>query len=200
MRVWDVNQGVLLKDFTPHDDDIHVVEWIADTVVLSGCEKGILMAHDLRTSLPIWNIDLTNQEETSGICSFYCNPGTDLSIIGHSNGSVSLFDIRIRRILQTQLIHKNDVRSVHMWTEINQYSRNDIFSLTTSFDGTGKVWQLRPSPGQQNPFELYPIANLNGHKNKILCCTHSKKTNDIFTSSADGTVLCWNPKSISQRK
>ena len=121
-----------------------------------------------------------------------------MAIIGHLNGVVSLFDIRTRRVLQTQLIHKNDVRSVCMWTELNQSSRNDIYALTTSFDGTGKVWQLRPSPGQQNPFELNQIGMLIGHKNKILCCIHSNKTNDIFTSSADGTVLCWNPKSILQ--
>ncbi len=189
-----------MKEFVPHDDQIHVVEWIADTVVLSGCERGILMAHDLRTANPIWNLDLTDHDSNSGICSFYCNPGTDLSIIGHSSGSFSLLDVRTQRILQSQQSHRSDVRSVCMWSESSQGpgSRNEIFALTTSFDGIGFVWQLRPSPGQPTPFELQLTAKLIGHKDKILCCIHSSETNDIFTSGADGTVLSWSPRVSSQ--
>jgi WD40 repeat protein len=189
-----------LKEFTAHEDHIHIVEWVSDTVVLSGCESGQLLAHDLRTPTPTWSLDLTAQHEHSGICALFRNPGTDLAIVGHSSGSISLLDLRTRRVLQSHQCHESDVRSVTMWSEPASHtssggggSRNDIFALTTSFDGTGVVWQLRPTPGRGHPFELHPTAKLVGHKDKILCCTHSKVTHDLFTSSADGTVLCWNP-------
>jgi WD40 repeat protein len=186
----------MLKDFTAHEDHIHIVEWVSDTVVLSGCESGQLLAHDLRTLTPTWSLDLTDQHQHSGICALFRNPGTDLAIVGHSSGSISLLDLRTRRVLQSYQCHESDVRSVTMWSEPSSHTsggRNEIFALTTSFDGTGVVWQLRPSPGRGNPFELHQTAKLIGHKDKILCCAHSRLTHDIFTSSADGTVLCWNP-------
>lgn len=189
-----------MKEFTAHEDHIHVVDWVSDTVVLSGCEKGLLLSHDLRTSQPGWSLDLTQQHHNSGICSLFRNPGTDLAIVGHSSGSFSLIDLRTRRILQSHHCHESDIRSVAMWTEFSPKtgSRNDIFSLTTSFDGSGVIWQLLPSGGGGTPFELHETARLIGHKDKILCCTHSRETHCIYTSSADGTVLCWSPGQVPE--
>jgi WD40 repeat protein len=175
-----------------------VVEWVSDTVVLSGCEKGQLLSHDLRTSQPMWSLDLTHQHHNSGICSLSRNPGTDLAIVGHSSGSFSLIDLRTRRVLQSHRCHESDIRSVAMWTEASS-SRNEIFALTTSFDGTGVVWQLLPGAGGgrgASPFELHETARLIGHKDKILCCAHSRDTHCVYTSSADGTVLCWSPGQV----
>lgn len=186
-----------MRDFTPHEDHIHVVEWISDTVVLSGCEQGQLLAHDIRTANPIWSIDISNDPNHHGICSLYRNPGTDLAIVGHSTGSFSLLDLRTHRILQSHSYHQSDIRSVLMWSESNPVThRNDIFALTTSFDRTSIVWQLYPTPGSGVPFELIQQAKLIGHHDKILSCTYSKLTNDLFTSSADGTILCWSPNNV----
>lgn len=188
-----------------HQDHIHGISWVNSDVVLSGCDKGSLLAHDTRAASVAWSTNLS----PNGICHLgnMCN---NLLLSGHTNGEVNVFDIRMRRKLSSHILHSGDVRSVAMWTQnavpnsTMDVDTGHLFGLTTSFDGQGSVWKLNAqqlsSGSNTSPadgYDVTKVARLVGHTDKILSSVYSHLTHDIITSGADGNVLSWSATNIA---
>mmetsp|Transcript_5493 Transcript_5493/g.8369 ORF Transcript_5493/g.8369 Transcript_5493/m.8369 type:complete len:879 (-) Transcript_5493:165-2801(-) len=190
LRLWDVQTGSCTK-MAAHQAHIHGISWLEPNIVLTGCDKGLLLAQDTRVGSVAWSIDLG-----SNICSCYSLRDIGMTIVGHANGSVSLVDTRERQLISSYSLHGTDVRSVGLW---NETPFGGLCAVTTSFDGTGGVWRLqsstaRNSRGDDSSHMFVKIASLVGHTDKILCSAICSSTGDIFTSGADGNVMCWNPE------
>jgi WD40 repeat protein len=159
------------------------------------------MAHDTRAASVAWSIDMNGK----GVCSLHCLAEDGVGLVGHTDGGVSLLDLRERRVLSAYNLHGGDVRSVAMWSESSSTGGSarqwkgtgGVFALTTSFDGKGCVWKLSGLAARgkvaANPGDIRKVVSLVGHTDKILCGVFSPLTNDIFTSGADGNVMCWSP-------
>ena len=186
-----------------HQDHIHGVSWIDTELVMSGCDKGLLLAHDTRSATVAWGITISSQ----GICHIgnICN---NLVLCGHTNGEVNIFDVRTKRRLMSHVLHNGDVRSVAMWTQSPypdpsvDVAGSHIFGLTTSFDGQGSVWKMNPNQFSSDNstvegYDVVKVARLVGHTDKILSSVYSPLTHDIITSGADGNVLCWSATNIA---
>ena len=141
-----------------------------------------------------------------GVCALNCLADDGVGIVGHVEGGVSVLDLRERRVLANYGLHGGDVRSVAMWNESSQRhgkrsgfsGGGGFFALTTSFDGKGSVWRLQGEAVRGKlvgpPAEFVKVMSLIGHTDKILCGVHSPRTEDIFTSGADGNVMFWSPQ------
>ena len=183
-----------------HQDHIHGISWVSSSLVLSGCDKGLLLAHDTRAASVAWGVTMS----ANGICHLgeLCD---NLLFSGHTNGEVSIFDIRTQRKLSSHVLHSGDVRSVAMWTQtalphstMAVDGAAHLFALTTSFDGQGSVWKLNAQQSvSPDGFDVTKVARLVGHTDKILSSVYSPLTHDIFTSGADGNVLSWNAANIA---
>eukprot|EP00603_Paraphysomonas_imperforata_P005844 CAMPEP_0114414566 /NCGR_PEP_ID=MMETSP0103-20121206/1454_1 /TAXON_ID=37642 ORGANISM="Paraphysomonas imperforata, Strain PA2" /NCGR_SAMPLE_ID=MMETSP0103 /ASSEMBLY_ACC=CAM_ASM_000201 /LENGTH=398 /DNA_ID=CAMNT_0001582711 /DNA_START=1 /DNA_END=1193 /DNA_ORIENTATION=- len=142
MRLWDV-QTENCTALAAHQDHIHGISWVNNEVVLSGCDKGVLLAHDIRAASVAWSTNLSH----NGICHLG-NICDNLLLTGHTNGEVNIFDMRTRRRLSSHILHSGDVRSVAMWTQTAvpgstvDVDAAHLFGLTTSFDGQGSVWSF----------------------------------------------------------
>lgn len=186
-------------ELAAHQDHIHGVSWLSPQLILSGCERGLLMAHDTRAASVAWSVDMNGK----GVCSLYALPEDGIGQVGHTDGGVSLLDLRERRVLSSYTLHNGDVRSVAMWNESNLQQQTPfngsggLYSLTTSFDNKGCVWRLHGNAARGKvshiATEFRKVQSLIGHTDKILCGVFSPVTNDIFTSGADGNVMCWSP-------
>lgn len=189
-----------------HQDHIHGISWLTSDVVLSGCDKGLLLAHDTRAASVAWGITISEH----GICHLgeICD---NLLFSGHTNGEVNIFDIRTKRRLSSHILHSGDVRSVAMWTQksipnstMDVNAASHLFGLTTSFDGQGSVWKLNTqqllgsSGGGEEGADVVKVARLAGHTDKILSSVYSPLTHDIITSGADGNVLSWSATNIAK--
>lgn len=170
-------------------------------MVLSGCDKGALLAHDTRTASVAWSIQLS----ANGICHLgsLCD---NLLFSGHTNGEVNIFDVRTRRKMSSHVLHGGDVRSVALWTQPPPSSApqldsaSHLFALTTSFDGQGSVWRLSSQQGSSSSsggLDVAKVARLAGHTDKILSAVYSPRTHDVVTSGADGNVLMWSGTNIA---
>lgn len=53
-RLWDSLQGLCLSTLSAHEAAIHALLWVDPYTLLSGCEAGVVAAHDLRSGNIIW--------------------------------------------------------------------------------------------------------------------------------------------------
>jgi WD40 repeat protein len=71
-RLWDVVQGVSTATLAAHEAAIHALLWIDPYTILSGCEAGVVAAHDLRSGNVIWKQRLLQSKgKTAVIQSLY---------------------------------------------------------------------------------------------------------------------------------
>lgn len=52
-RIWDIRAGSCIRILPEHSASIHALSWINDNVLVTGCEGGQLMWHDIRAAQPI---------------------------------------------------------------------------------------------------------------------------------------------------
>lgn len=186
--VWDLNHGTASK-MEAHKDHIHALQWLDSNTLISGCEKGRIIAHDTRTTKSIWSIQLG--QEYGGVSTF-SEVVDAVVMIGHAAGRLSILDTTSRKIVNSDCFHTEDIRSVCLWT--SRVRQNDtLFGLTTSFDKQALVLQMIPGkrPAIEPRYILRTIAKLCGHTDKILCGRYSKSLDSILTSGADGNVIIW---------
>jgi WD40 repeat protein len=134
--------GSLVSALAAHDEAVHGLAWLSPTLLLSGCEAGLLVAHDLRTQphRPAWTLDLASTPavqatgSSGGICCLQVVPismsllgagtgmgagaGTgggssfDLVLAGCIGGAVCILDCSRRAIIAAQKLHSDDVRGI----------------------------------------------------------------------------------------
>ena len=169
-----------------HDDAVHGLTWVDPNLVLTGCEDGVLLAHDTRTAGIQWRMKLEH-----GICclrSVLSAPGK--VVVGCTKGYLAVLDTSSRRTLLLERLHNDDVRAVAVAEQSfrgTDGSRMHTALLSTSFDTTGRVLRLNASLDS-----ISTVARLAGHTDKVLCAKFTPLGQPV-TTGADGKVLLWHP-------
>ena len=199
------------SSLTAHEDAVHGLAWLndhgdSDSLILSACEKGTLIAHDLRSRSPAWtlNLALHRQLVEGGGAGFCClasvstsigssSSGGSLVVAGCTNGYICIINATQRCIAAVNKPHTDDVRSVSIFKEGSCKRGGDTFGfVATSFDYCGSVLSYSSS---QSSFHLEGM--MRGHTDKILGVSSGMKNNslEVLTSGADGKSLLWTRRS-----
>jgi hypothetical protein len=206
---------------TAHPDAVHGLCWLegqggSEGLLLSGSEKGLVMAHDIRAPSPAWTLDLSQHSILAGggegICCMTAVPSSkynsddnldgSLVVAGCTGGFVCLIDVLQRRISAINKPHTDDVRSISMFDSIkkgrNTGQSSRFFSLvTTSFDGIGALWTVNggiDGSGGSLSWSFQLDGMMKGHSDKVLgVTTRSSGTGifDVLTTGADGKAILW---------
>lgn len=179
---------------TEHASTVHAVSWLSDNVVVSGCESGNLIAHDVRSGQNVWSLSLSAEAvahfhklstaETShrSICALTMLGDMTTLCIGSAGGHVTALDWRRQNLLFDAHLHTDDVRSVA------SLSNGDL--VTTSYDSTAAIWRFN---GVGSSLSIQQASTLRGgHTDKVLSCVTIPHTTDVITTGADGKVLLWS--------
>ena len=197
-RIWDINKCSCISALEPHQDAVHGLTWLDNDLLLSGCDKGMIIAHDLRSRCAAWSLELPKLvNQAIGICTMsVTKPGSNSILIGCTGGLVIGISSRDRRLLAAEKLHGDDVRGlcVAPWEDSNLSAQSSSFYfLTTSFDGTACVW--RGNNENQSKYPYQRLAVLKGHTDKVLgAAIHPGPDSfEMITTGADGKALLWKP-------
>ena len=62
-RIWDVSTGQCIMKLTAHSDTAHALQWLDSNLIVTGCESGQIIGHDIRTShIAAWSYSLGAQQ------------------------------------------------------------------------------------------------------------------------------------------
>jgi WD40 repeat protein len=199
-RLWDVEMGTCVASLNAHPEPVHGVAWIeGGRVLVTGCEKGILQGHDIRTKSTAWSVDLSNTTGPGGINSISAKG--DVMAIGTANGSLHIISATTQNVLCSSVVHSTDVRSTNFFGHL-EANPNSYHLLAGSFDGTASVSTLDVRGNVQFlPSPTY----LRGHIDKVLAAVSAPitirekgwlqsvayKRIAALTTGADGKVMLW---------
>jgi len=205
-RLWDVATGSSYSTLYSHNAPVHGLVWLDGTTLLTGCEEGHIIAHDVRMSGTAWRYTVAG----GGVCTMLRMPHPQDTTnkwiaAGQMGGTVSVFNARTGAVMASDRLHKDDVRSLDVLSEPKQVVRS--FSgtsrkipgmpllVTASFDGTAGLWGvIGGSGGNADRGRFDSLASLAGaHGDKILGCCVLPHSQHILTSGADGVVALWSP-------
>jgi WD40 repeat protein len=196
-RIWDINKCSCISALEPHEDAVHALTWLDNDILLSGCDKGKIVAHDIRSRSAAWTLELPRLVGQSlGICTMsVTRPGSNSVILGCTGGLVLGISTRDRRLLVTEKLHGDDVRGLCIapWQDSNVAGNSSTFYfLTTSFDCTACVWRSQVDFNNQNRFQRLSV--LNAHSDKVLGAAIGPDNYEMITTGADGKAILWKPK------
>ncbi len=214
-RLWDVSTGALHSTLFSHNAAVHGLVWLDGTTLLTGCEEGHVIAHDIRMSGAAWRYSIP----AGGICTMISMPNPQDTAnkwiaCGHNGGAVSIFNARSGAIMASDRLHSDDVRALDVLIEPKQVVKS--FSgtsrkipsmpalVTTSFDGTAALWGVSHSQtglpmtgatgGNSDRGRFDRLSLLSGaHTDKVLGVCVLQHSQNILTSGADGVVALWSP-------
>ncbi|GMT01291.1 hypothetical protein PENTCL1PPCAC_23465 [Pristionchus entomophagus] len=139
-----------------HSDAIVALEW-------SPHQKERAFSASWDHSLLQWDLELAGEvsriRAQRGFTSISVHPSTGLIIGGLTDACPRLYDPRSSEgsfLKQSFIGHKGWVTCVR-WTE-----RDDHSFVSSSFDGTVKMWDSRSAKT--------PVYDISGHEDRVLCC------------------------------
>jgi WD40 repeat protein len=214
-RIWDVSTGSSYAVLSAHTDSIHGLAWLGDEdtagLILTGDEKGLIIAHDLRSSRPAWMLNLSDNPGLSnrGGNSVCCmesvssmlggsqgqgqGHGNDV-VVGCTGGYVSIIDPIQRTINHIHKAHNDDVRNISVYDSKkfnHNLNSNYFFNLVaTSFDNICSIWEIDRNNMSYNMKLNYMLK---GHTDKVLGVSTRLDNGvlDVITTGADGKVILW---------
>lgn len=194
------------------------------SLILTGCEGGTVIAHDLRMSGPAWTLNLSSNFQLmsgggTGVCCLsslssiptYSRPSDGIVVAGCTGGFVCVINTATRSIVATHKPHTDDVRAISVHAAVNTYqspgsgpsSSSNSFSLvTTSFDGTGAIWNVsHVSNDSTNLFSFESESVMQSHSDKILGVVSVIRNGvvEVLTTGADGKAILWSQRKSSAR-
>lgn len=198
-----------MRAMSEHPDAIHGLAWVNETLFVTGCDAGVIVGHDLRSSRPAWSYSLSDALPPGaggqkGICclSLFGGPhfsaGSSASVpmvAGGLGGFVTLFNAASGQIFSHEKLHSDDVRSVSVLPGTSR-TRGEISAdvLTGSYDGTAAVWRVCLDPTNKVRYDGSPRV-LTGHADKVLGAVQffagGRSAPDVLTTGADGKVILW---------
>eukprot|EP01035_Chromulina_nebulosa_P016981 gene16981-22478_t len=179
-RLWDINTGSCFNILPAHEDMVHGLLWVDENTIISGCDKGVSVCHDIRTGQSIWT-----SSSTAGVCT-YSRYNDNIAVVGYTGGDLSLIDLSTGRILLTERVHQDDIRSI---STLYQGSSPPLI-ISTSFDSSVAIWRANSS---HNKLDNVAILS-GGHSDKVLdVSTIPGSEQQFLTSGADGKVILWKP-------
>ncbi len=188
-RLWDVNTGSSHSVLTGHSACVHGLCWLDGVTLLSGCESGAIIAHDLRMSGAAWRFNLP-----SPVCTLLSidntsnDPASAVIAAGGIGGVISLFNARSGHIYASNRVHGDDVRCLAAMPApvVPQKGFSGVSKLpsksglpvlvSSSFDGTASMWRLH-----QNHFAKIG-ASTQSHQNHGARSPGGSKTSTIIGS------------------
>ena len=206
--------GQCVSFLTAHEEAVHGLCWVpnnSSNVLISGDEKGVLIAHDIRTRSPLWNYTIpfigssTDASKVHGICCLHKHVYNNKTLMsaGCTQGYLSLFELENSSFKMshksTKSIARDDVRGCAI---LPYTTLDNSLICTTSFDKSANIYALHGQEIWKNIHSLQsnplPSTNINNcityHTDKILHCIVHTTTEDIITTGADGNVLLWSAK------
>ena len=205
--------GASLCALSAHSDAVHGLAWLgsqgaSDGLLLSGCDKGVVVAHDMRMSSRAWSVVLPPHlfdGSKPGICCLTASlndhsnaPGDGIIIAGCTGGFICVIDANTRSVVASHRPHTDDVRAIALHGLPPKRIGEAPFGLvTTSFDGLGAVWNIASSDNtEKNVYSFQLEAMLKGHGDKILGVASTTRNNvlEVITTGADGKAILWTPK------
>lgn len=203
---------------TAHADPVHGLAWLngsgdSEGLILSGCERGSIIAHDSRSRNPAWTLNLNLNSVLAegggaGVCCFssatatsdssYAESCDSLVVAGCTSGFICVINATRRSIAAVHKPHTDDVRSVAILDSARiRPGSTSLHIATTSFDGLGALWSYNP---HQTSFHLETM--LRGHTDKILgvCCGIRNSAVEILTTGADGKAILWTEQKAAQNR
>ena len=187
--------GSCLSELSAHPDAVHGLFWMDANLVVSGCDKGRVIGHDLRTdssasSKIAWQHQLSRAAGGEGVavCCLSGVPGeAGLVAAGCAQGWLQLLDVRSGRRLCEQRLHSDDIRSLSLLPLAQSRPRSTARSLlvpdsdseggswswallTSSYDGTAALWRQAAGAGAEGKCEqVFSLSG--GHADKVLCAS-----------------------------
>ena len=196
-----------------HSDAVHGLAWLgceggSDGLLLSGCDKGVVIAHDMRMSTRAWSVVLPPHlfdGSKPGICCLaaslhdHSNAASDgIIFAGCTGGFVCIIDASTRSVVAAHRPHTDDVRAIALHGYPPTRAGEVSFGLvTTSFDGLGAVWNIaRGDSTDKCVYSFQLEAMLKGHGDKILGVASTTRNNvlEVITTGADGKAILWTPR------
>lgn len=213
-RVWDLSTGSCARVLTEHTAAVHGLHWTSSNTLLTGCEEGVLIHHDLRSPSPIALYRLSDLLE-----QFHDTPGTwsrsictlgglsggqsggkeGLVVLGCTTGQCSVFSLSEERLVADDKLHGDDIRSLCALPS-PQLPHHMVLA---SYDHNATVWQWRPVPSSavsSHSVKFWQAENrvrLQAHADKVLavtCIPRHHTLGGIVTTGAEGKVMLWTPR------
>lgn len=180
-RLWDVATESCQRILTEHKSTIHGLVWLNDQVLVTGCEDGVLTAHDVRDRHAIWSYSLSELlQQTPGgrdpvarsVCALehvpllttpFAKPPPGAFVppaiggvlaVGCLNGSLSFLqtDVVPARVLVDQpAAHSADVRTVLALPDYHGGQRLHPLVFSASYDSTASLWACTPAQRRVDP-------------------------------------------------
>lgn len=180
-RLWDVATESCQRILTEHKSTIHGLVWLNDQVLVTGCEDGVLTAHDVRDRHAIWSYSLSELlQQTPGgrdpvtrsICALehvpllttpFAKPAPGAFVppamggvlaVGCLSGSLSFLqtDVVPARVLVDQpAAHSADVRTVLALPDYHSGQRQQPLVFSASYDSTASLWACTPAQRRLDP-------------------------------------------------
>uniref|UniRef100_A0A7S3DHD5 Pre-mRNA processing factor 4 (PRP4)-like domain-containing protein n=1 Tax=Palpitomonas bilix TaxID=652834 RepID=A0A7S3DHD5_9EUKA len=190
-KLWDVERGTELMDQEGHSRAVHDVKFDTDGGLAVSVGYDVYgRLWDLRTGSNIMVFDGHVKPVVSA--SFHPNGG--YIITGSEDHTAKVWDLRKRRCMYTILAHSAMITNVSyfpsdpVWFTKGEVS-SDVFSseflLTSSIDGTCKVWSGR---------DFSHVKTLATPGEKIMSADVNTKLGQIATAHYDRNLRVWGPE------
>ncbi len=171
IRVWDLNNGRLLRTLQGHTDRVYDLTVTTDGWIISASEDTTVKVWDLRSGQLLRTL-----KSDTGVCSVVVTPDHQV-VSGCMNGTIKVWNLQSGRLLRTLTGHKSAVLAV--------VPTGDGRIVSGAMDCTIKVWELESGR---------LLRTLAGHTDIVQAITLTGDDR-IVSGAFDGTIMVWELES-----
>jgi len=172
-NLWDLETRKAILEQEGHARPVYAVGFQGDgSIIATGGLDALCRIWDLRSGKSI----LTLRGHVKEILSLDFSPNGFTLATGSDDHTVRIWDLRKKKTTYILPAHSNLISHV-----VYQKTHGN-FLLTSSFDGTAKVWSAR---------DFTPVVTLAGHESRIMGSDLSQDGKQIVTASFDRTWKIW---------
>eukprot|EP00357_Protocruzia_adherens_P010867 CAMPEP_0115023134 /NCGR_PEP_ID=MMETSP0216-20121206/32147_1 /TAXON_ID=223996 /ORGANISM="Protocruzia adherens, Strain Boccale" /LENGTH=807 /DNA_ID=CAMNT_0002396315 /DNA_START=140 /DNA_END=2566 /DNA_ORIENTATION=- len=183
VKLWDTETGKCVANFDGHNGDIYSIQTVADgnTFASVGTDKHIKV-WDNRMQTEIMSIDGSMfQDMNSVTLSTSGGVGSPQNLssaaVGHADGTITLWDLGRRSLIQDYTYHSKDCRGV-------EFSSDGNWLCSASFDNTVAVLNLKTNKPEMIRNHTDRVVSVKWHPlYPILLSTSADKTARLFIPS-----------------
>ncbi len=172
VKVWDVETGQVITNFTKHSDTIQEVAFSPDgTKAITGSNDKTAKVWDVETGQVI-----TNFTGHSGLVSTSAfSPDGTKAITGSTDGTAKVWDVETGQVITNFTEHSDTIFAA-------AFSPDGTKAITGSLDSIAKVWDVETGE---------VITNFTGHSKAISAVAFSPEGTKAITGSGDKTAKIW---------
>lgn len=197
---------------------MHGLVWVNETILVTGCDDGCVIGHDLRSARPAWSYNLNDilqnhSASRRGVCCLallrspqagaadgFASPHSVPMVAGCVGGFVTIFNAVNGQVFSHNQLHQEDVRSICVLSASSRPNGSQNYEvLTGSYDHTAAVWSISSDAASNVTFGPQPVV-LRGHTDKVLNAVsfngpgldNKNVSSQVVTTGADGKVIYWN--------